>query len=226
MNLGTLQSSRVLINVYDLNESNEYLYGVGLGLYHSGVQVGGLEWTFASQAGIFSTEPKYAPGARFRESIDMGVFDGSSREVDLILDELRKEFRGSDYNILTKNCNAFASAFVHKLVNRHPPAYINRMAEIGACFSCLLPPSLTNHAPVDWGTGGGGGGGGGGSVYRIGGSSSSGSSSFNAFGGQGYKLGATTNGEMQSMEISSSTTPSTLNDRREKLRQAAMSRLS
>jgi len=223
MNLGTLQSLRVLINVYDLNESNEYLYGVGLGLYHSGVQVGGLEWTFASQAGIFSTEPKYAPGARFRESIDMGVFDGSSREVDLILDELRKEFRGSDYNILTKNCNSFAGAFAHKLVNRHPPAYINRMAEIGACFSCLLPPSLTNQSPVDSGNAVGGGGGG--SVYRIG-SSSSGSNSFNAFGGQAYKLGATTNGEMQSMEISSSTTLSTLNDRREKLRQAAMSRLS
>lgn len=213
----TTQGSRVYLNVYDLNENNEYLYPFGLGLYHSGVQIAGQEWTFASQAGIFSTEPKFAPGARFRESIDMGVLNATSSEVDLILDDLRKEFRGSDYNILTKNCNSFANAFIMRLLNKESPAYVNRMAQIGACFSCLLPPSLTNQAPVDNGNGSSSGG----SIYRNGSGSAP---TFTSFTGPGYRLGTTS--DMQSMEISSSNSvPSTLNDRREKLRQAAMSRL-
>lgn len=39
-------NSRVILNVYDLNESNDIYYPWGLGLYHSGVQIGRDEYTF------------------------------------------------------------------------------------------------------------------------------------------------------------------------------------
>ncbi len=38
--------NRVYLNVYDLNENNAVWYPWGLGLYHSGVQLGREEYTF------------------------------------------------------------------------------------------------------------------------------------------------------------------------------------
>jgi len=132
-----------------LIEELQYFHGFGFGAYHSGVQIGNVEYTYGSGAGIFLTDPKSAPGAVFRESIEMGSFDGSSRRIDKILDELRTDFTGSAYNILTRNCNHFADAFLRKILNKPIPSYVNRLAFFGSIFSCVLPPSLTGQAPVD-----------------------------------------------------------------------------
>lgn len=43
-------NGKVFLNVYDLHENNEMLYPVGLGLFHSGVQVGRTEYTFGQYA--------------------------------------------------------------------------------------------------------------------------------------------------------------------------------
>lgn len=40
----------VLLNVYDLHPANDWVYPLGLGAYHSGIEVFGEEWTFASGA--------------------------------------------------------------------------------------------------------------------------------------------------------------------------------
>lgn len=39
-------SGKVYLNVYDLHENNDMLHPIGLGLFHSGVQVGRTEYTF------------------------------------------------------------------------------------------------------------------------------------------------------------------------------------
>ena len=148
LGLSSMTASQVLLNVYDLNDVNETLYPLGLGMYHSGVQIGGNEFTFASGSGIFSHDPRQAGGAKFRETISMGSYQGTQRELDRILDELRDTFKGSSYHVLTMNCNSFADAFVARLVDCRIPGWVNRMASIGAFFSCLLPPQLSNEAPV------------------------------------------------------------------------------
>ncbi|RLO04060.1 hypothetical protein DYB28_009227 [Aphanomyces astaci] len=74
----------------------------GLGAFHSGVEVGGVEYSFAGGAGIFTLAPKSAQGAVFRESIDMGSFEGTYHDAKRILDDMRSEFHGSQYNLLTK----------------------------------------------------------------------------------------------------------------------------
>ena len=109
----------------------------------------GKEYTFGSQGGIFSHSPKAVPSAKFRESIFMGDFKGTSRELDRIIDELRTYFTGDNYDVLQNNCNSFSEALVQQLCHRSIPGYINRLAGIGSYFSCLLPPSLTSGAPVD-----------------------------------------------------------------------------
>lgn len=40
-----------------------------MGIHHSGVEILGREYSFASGGGIFDSSPKDAPGAKFRESI-------------------------------------------------------------------------------------------------------------------------------------------------------------
>ncbi len=47
--------------VYDLHESNSWLQHVGLGMYHSGLEVGGVEYTF-SEAGIGQHPPRQIAG--------------------------------------------------------------------------------------------------------------------------------------------------------------------
>lgn len=193
--------SKVILNVYDLNpESNEILYQFGLGMYHSGVQIGGNEWTFAAGGGVYSHEPKGAGGAKFRESIDMGNFSGTQRDLDRALDELRDSFKGPSYHILTKNCNSFAEALVLRLLNKSIPAYVNRMAFIGSFFSCLLPPSISNDAPVN----------------QIG---SSTSASINPFAGQGRRLLSDTDSTFSSKD------GNTDEMRKDRIRQAALARL-
>lgn len=99
----------------------------GLGLFHSGVQIEGKEYTFAAESGIFNHPPRSVPSnAKFRDSIFMGMFNGTRSQIDTCIDELKQDFKGDNYNIMTKNCNCFANALVLKLINREIPGWVNR----------------------------------------------------------------------------------------------------
>jgi deubiquitinase DESI2 len=143
-------TTKVYVNVYDLAPVNDCLHPIGLGMYHTGVEVLGSEYTFASQAGVFHHNPKEVPQATFREQIFMGEFDGGHTELKAIVDAIGgDQFGPNDYNILSRNCNHFASALCVKLVRKPTPAYINRLADIGNCLSCLIPKHFLQQAPVD-----------------------------------------------------------------------------
>ena len=99
----TKMTSKVTLNLYDLSPANEYLYALGLGLHHSGIEILGTEYSFASGAGIFEAPPKSAGGAIYRESIELGYIHGGSTEVKRVLDELKQEFAPDKYNLIKKN---------------------------------------------------------------------------------------------------------------------------
>ncbi|KAM0045741.1 putative PPPDE peptidase domain-containing protein [Helianthus debilis subsp. tardiflorus] len=84
----------VYLNVYDLTPINGYAYWVGLGVYHSGVQVHGVEYAFGahehSTTGIFEVEPRKCPGFTFRKSILIGRTDFGSREVRSFIETLAR----------------------------------------------------------------------------------------------------------------------------------------
>lgn len=44
--------------MYDLSPINEFGYPIGLGVFHSGLEVSGREYTFAGGGGIFDHEPR------------------------------------------------------------------------------------------------------------------------------------------------------------------------
>ncbi len=217
----------MLLNVYDLSPVNEYLYAIGMGLHHSGVEILGKEYSFASGGGVFDSTPKEAPGATFRESIELGSFEGGSAEVSSAISDIRDEFGPDRYNLIRRNCNHFANALVWRLLKRTIPGHVNRLANIGQCCSCLLPKKLLEESPV--GPNGGGGGGSGGGFQVYGRDKKNDGISTQAFSGSGVALGSNSQDSGSRVPLLGSwgggkKKEETLTDRREKVRMAALAR--
>ncbi|KAI5556176.1 hypothetical protein BDE02_18G017700 [Populus trichocarpa] len=136
----------VYLNVYDLTTINGYAYWVGLGIYHSGVQVHGVEYGFGAHdhptTGIFEVEPKQCPGFMFRKSILIGRTDLGPKEVRVFMEKLAQEFTGNTYHLITKNCNHFCNDVCLKLTGKKIPRWVNRLARIGFLCNCVLPVEL------------------------------------------------------------------------------------
>eukprot|EP00635_Sarcinochrysidales_sp_CCMP3193_P010244 CAMPEP_0118913294 /NCGR_PEP_ID=MMETSP1166-20130328/14171_1 /TAXON_ID=1104430 /ORGANISM="Chrysoreinhardia sp, Strain CCMP3193" /LENGTH=183 /DNA_ID=CAMNT_0006852849 /DNA_START=22 /DNA_END=573 /DNA_ORIENTATION=- len=125
----------VTLNVYDLEPSvNEVLYPVGLGLFHSGIEVGGREYTYADGHGIVDHPPRAVP--YFRGSITLGE---AQCGVPSALEALRGRFTPTGYDLTSNNCNTFADALSFELTRQRTPPFVNRMAAFGACVACLIP---------------------------------------------------------------------------------------
>ncbi|PSR91864.1 DeSI-like protein [Actinidia chinensis var. chinensis] len=136
----------VYLNVYDLTPINGYAYWLGLGVYHSGVQVHGVEYAFGAHehptTGIFEVEPKQCPGFTFRKSILIGKTDREDKEVHSFMEKLAEEYSGSTYNLITKNCNHFCNDACLRLTGKPIPSWVNRLARLGFLCNCVLPAGL------------------------------------------------------------------------------------
>eukprot|EP01080_Neovahlkampfia_damariscottae_P004973 gene4973-8567_t len=140
----TTSHLQVYLNVYDLADSNSYTHSIGIGAYHSGVEIRNTEYTF-SQSGIFHHKPKQVDNAKFRESIHMGETNIKTiQELNQIIQELSKDFPSKTYNVTTKNCNHFSNEFCKRLLNgKTIPNWVNRAASIGSWFSFLAPTEVS-----------------------------------------------------------------------------------
>jgi hypothetical protein len=144
---------QVLLNVYDLTPFNFYSAWTGLGAFHSGIEVNGAEYSFGSAvdggSAVYSIPPRSETGMALRETLLLGTLNCSQRELQRAIDEVSAEFESSDYDILRRNCNDFSNALCTRLLGKGIPRYINRVAKVGACFSCLLPSSLKGRQTED-----------------------------------------------------------------------------
>ncbi|KAJ8774053.1 hypothetical protein K2173_009484 [Erythroxylum novogranatense] len=136
----------VYLNVYDLTPINGYAYWLGLGIYHSGVQVHGVEYGFGahehSSTGIFEVEPKQCPGFTFRKSILIGRTDLGPKDVRGFMEKLAQDYPGNTYHLITKNCNHFCNDVCVKLTGKPIPSWVNRLARLGLFCNCVLPAEL------------------------------------------------------------------------------------
>lgn len=136
----------VYLNVYDLTPINGYAYWLGLGVYHSGVQVHGVEYAFGAHehetTGIFEVEPKQCPGFTYRKSILIGRTNLSPREIRSFMEKLAEEYSGNTYHLITKNCNHFCNDVCLRLTGKPIPRWINRLARLGFLCNCVLPVGL------------------------------------------------------------------------------------
>ncbi|XP_066372288.1 deSI-like protein At4g17486 [Miscanthus floridulus] len=138
-------SSPVFLNVYDVTPANGYARWLGLGVYHSGVQVHGVEYAYGAHdgasSGIFEVVPRRCPGYTFRESVLVGTTELGRAEVRALMSDLAAEFPGDAYNLVSRNCNHFCDAACRRLVagRARIPRWVNRLAKIGVVFTCVIP---------------------------------------------------------------------------------------
>ncbi|MCO5574681.1 hypothetical protein L7F22_028471 [Adiantum nelumboides] len=134
------------LNIYDLTYINEYMYWVGLGIYHSAIEAYGSEYAYGAHdypsSGVFEVEPRHCPGFRFRKSLILGTLWMSPEKFRQFVEDITSEYTGDSYNLLLKNCNHFCEDVCMRLVNVHIPGWVNRLARIGSVFSCCIPRSV------------------------------------------------------------------------------------
>ncbi|CAI8587246.1 unnamed protein product [Vicia faba] len=116
-------TTNVVLNVYDLTPLNNYLYWLGFGIFHSGIQVHGKEYGFGAHdfpsSGVFEVEPRKCPGFMYRTSVPLG-------QVNMHPSEFR----------------TFIENMASRLTGKRLPGWVNRLARIGSLCSCLLPDSI------------------------------------------------------------------------------------
>ena len=113
----------VKLNVYNLaggNMSDAIISAVaGGGLYHTGLEIDGVEYAFGGGngkgSGVWAQQPHKLPscfgGATFKEAVHMGVSEPLTRkDLHGIMHQMAREWRMSQYNMLTRNWCARAAA--------------------------------------------------------------------------------------------------------------------
>lgn len=130
-----------------------FLSPFGFGLHHSGVEIDGWEYSFASRGGgIFKIEPRKAKGVRFCKQIEMGVIEHGEEggKLQMALETLRDKFHPEDYDLVTNNCNHFCDALLRELLGKPLPGHVNRMSDVWTKGSIewLVPMKIRKRAPV------------------------------------------------------------------------------
>ncbi|KAL0034365.1 hypothetical protein WJX77_011255 [Trebouxia sp. C0004] len=106
----------VYLNIYDLSDQNSWTYWCGVGIFHSGLEVCGVEYAYGGHeydvSGVFATNPKDAPGpVLFRESVLVGHTQMSPQHVQQAVQEM----------------------------GQPAPLWINRLAGMAVMLHCLIP---------------------------------------------------------------------------------------
>ncbi|CAL5329137.1 hypothetical protein CsSME_00009460 [Camellia sinensis var. sinensis] len=143
-------TTHVYLNVYDLTPANSYFYWAGLGVFHTGVEVHGVEYAFGAHdyptSGVFEIEPRRCPGFKFRKSIFMGTTYLNHIQVREFMEHQSSNYHGDRYHLVVKNCNHFCEDICYRLTGNNIPKWVNRLARIGSLCNCVLPEVLKTSA--------------------------------------------------------------------------------
>ncbi|XP_047327809.1 deSI-like protein At4g17486 [Impatiens glandulifera] len=138
----------VYLNVYDLTPMNGYMFWAGLGIFHSGVEVHGVEYAFGAHnipaSGVFEVEPRQCPGFKFKKSIFIGNTNMNPNQSRKFMEHYSENYHGNTYNLIVKNCNHFCNDVCYRLTGKSIPKWVNRLAKLGSSLNCVLPKSLKN----------------------------------------------------------------------------------
>ena len=77
---------------------------------------------------MYRCAPKKNPMYAYRESVPLGVTSLSPARAAACVSALRATWMGTDYDVLTKNCNHFCEALCAALGCEGPPRWLNSFA--------------------------------------------------------------------------------------------------
>ena len=137
------RARRIKINVYRLNTDSRLVQTAeamfGAKMYHSGVEIDGVEYAFGAGGGLGPrratgvwAQPPRKPmvmGAKFAKTIVMGLSAPFSLEEFVHEVTTAPGWQRSEYDMLTHNCHHFTAAVCARLGVGAPPAWLNALAE-------------------------------------------------------------------------------------------------
>jgi len=158
---GEIQRYAVTLHIYDLAKGQTVhclstaLRAVGAGAFHGGIQVHGIEHSFASYdgpgSGIFKCAPLGCTEHHYRESIEMGMTIKSPREVEMIIDQMGHEWSGRSYDLLGRNCCHFCDAFCSELGVDNLPFWVSLdISSVGADLRRRAKAAIAGSAEQWW----------------------------------------------------------------------------
>eukprot|EP00759_Apiculatamorpha_spiralis_P028730 PhF_6_TR31218/c1_g1_i1/m.45768 len=145
-----LSRKEVIVNIYDVSISNAIVGWMGLGVYHTGIEVYGKEYGFGrdtSGTGVFAINPKSYEMHQYRESVSLGRTTFTESEVECLMDALAHEWQCNLYHLTKRNCNDFSEQVAKILLGEEVcagvwPTWVNQTAKNA---TAVLPTSWVDY---------------------------------------------------------------------------------
>ena len=137
----------VWLNVYHLTCLNYFLQIIGVGIYHTAIEIESLEYSFGATKedvpGFYINEiGQISKLLKLKEKIYMGNTIYTKNNIDKLLALESPFWMGRTYDPFLKNCNHFTKRFLKVILfkNINYPVYINRICKYAQVFSSFYPP--------------------------------------------------------------------------------------
>eukprot|EP00928_Gymnodinium_smaydae_P000715 TRINITY_DN10278_c0_g1_i1.p1 TRINITY_DN10278_c0_g1~~TRINITY_DN10278_c0_g1_i1.p1 ORF type:complete len:611 (-),score=114.42 TRINITY_DN10278_c0_g1_i1:137-1969(-) len=134
--------SVVRLHVYNLFGGS-----IGIGAFHAGVEIYGIEWSYGAScpddpvvSGIYPCIPTTCPIGTYKDSVDLGFASAhDAQNVWHLLQFMAIQWLAKDYHFLEHNCLHFCSELTAYLNVEPPPPWVTRLPRAAAgVFSRLL----------------------------------------------------------------------------------------
>jgi len=113
------------------------------GVFHAGVEVNGLEWSFGfspaeAHPGVACVQPKKHPQHHYRQTVVLKSTKVNAEDIADIISNMIEEYPGHDYDLLRRNCCHFADDFCRRLGVGGIPGWVHRLARLGASINNVM----------------------------------------------------------------------------------------
>ncbi|KAH0574043.1 PPPDE putative peptidase domain-containing protein [Spironucleus salmonicida] len=129
----------VYLNVYHLIKSKIPSI-LGVGIFHSGLQVCDLEIAFGghnypNETGVYVQKPRREfNGVKFYKNLFLGHTVFNIQQLYAIFARKTQQWKGDEYQLLQYNCHDFTNQLSLELCGVQIPEFVNRAAKIGGFF--------------------------------------------------------------------------------------------